>query len=167
MTRFLVLISFLLVTVGSLSAQRYAHLNFANVLSEIPATKAAEKKLEEFNQQLVKKGEEMAATLQQQATELEGQQQTLAPVEFESRRKALIAKRDELVKYEQKSEFDLEKKRQELLGPLIQSVKNAVRVVAEREGYQLVFDTSIFNAVLFAQESVDLVDEVMAELGVE
>ena len=160
---FLFVVSCLSLT--TLSAQKYGHMNFANVLSEMDGATRADERMKAVNDSLVNVGEAMAAELQEEARVLEQAQSTLPPVEFNKRRDALLAKRDDIGKFEQSMARQLEMERQKLLGPLISAVKEAVRVVAEREGYQLVFDTSIFNAVLFAEDSVDLAELVKAELA--
>ena len=156
----------LLVATGT-HAQRYGHLNFANVLSELPGTKAAESELEAFNKQLVARGEQMVRDLEAKANTLEGERSNLAPVEFQKRVAALQKDRQAIQSYEQEVAMKIERKRQELLGPLIQQVKDAVTRVAEANNFALVFDTSIFNAVLFAEDSEDLLSLVKAELGME
>lgn len=158
----------LLIALSPLAvAQQYGHLNFANLLSELPETEAAEQQLRAFNDQLVAEGEKMAAGLQAEAEQLARDQASIAPVKFRERRDALLAKQQKLGEFEQQVELDLEKKRQELLGPLIQRLRDAVDAVAERDGYALVFNTALFNAVLFAEDSADLTAAVRAELGLE
>lgn len=148
-----------------LGAQKYGHLNFANLLSEMPGTTAAEAELEAYNKELVAKGEQMVADLQTRVEEVQGQMDELPPVRLAELRAELAQQRDAIGAYEMQVQRDLEAKRQELLGPLIQQARDAIDVVAERNGYQLVFDTSIFNTILFAQDADDLMELVRAELG--
>lgn len=148
-----------------LGAQQYGHLNFANLLSELPGTKAAEAELESYKQELVAKGEQMVGDLQARVAEVQGQMDELPPVRLAELRAELAQQRDAIAAYERQVQRDLEAKRQELLGPLIQRVRDAIDAVAEREGYALVFDTSLFNTVLFAEDADDLMPLVKAELG--
>lgn len=156
----------LVLSVSGLNAQRYGHLNFANLLAEMPGTKAAESELEAYNKQLIAKGENMAADLQKRIQEVEAQVNDLPPIELDARRAELVKERDEILRYEQQIAVDLEKKRQELLGPLIEQARQTVEQVAQENGFSLVFDTSIFNAILFAEESEDLMALVRAKLGI-
>ena len=58
----------------------------------------------------------------------------------------------------------IQKKREEILGPILQKIENTIKAVAQEKGYVMVFDTSVYNAVLFAEESVDIMAEVKSRL---
>ncbi len=149
-----------------LTAQEYGHLNFANLLSEMPGTAAAETELEAYNQQLVEQGEQMVTDLRARVEEVQAQVEDLPPVRVEELRRELAAQRDEIAAFEQQIQVNLETKRQELLGPLIQEARAAINAVAEENGYVMIFDTSLFNTVLFAEDSDDVMDLVKAKLGI-
>ena len=157
----------LLLACGSLSltAQQYGHLNFANVLSELSGTKAAESDLEAYNQQLIKRGEELAAKFRADVQAAEDNYDDMSPNMVNEVRKKLERQQDEIMAYERQMSMKLEQRRQELLGPLIQQVKDAIKATAEAEGLLLVFDTSIFNAVLFADDTIDITEAVKLRLA--
>ncbi|MGB3798323.1 MAG: OmpH family outer membrane protein [Lewinella sp.] len=165
--RYLFLALFLSLSVfAPLTAQKYGHLNFANLLSEMPRTQAADSSLQSYNQELVNKGEEMVTELRARVQEVQAQVEDLPPVRVEELRAELAAQRDEIAAYEQQIQRDTEMKRQELLGPLIQEVRDAIDAVAEENDYIMIFDTSQFNTVLFAEDSDDIMDLVKAKLGI-
>ncbi|MBB4079295.1 outer membrane protein [Lewinella aquimaris] len=165
MPRLILFLLISLTSLTSLTAQKYGHLNFANLLSQMPGTKAAEAELKTYNQQLVAVGEKMVEDYRGRVRELEAQVDDLPPIEVNKFRAELDGEREKIGLYEQQMASDLEKKRQELLGPLIQQARDAIDAVAQENGYQLVFDTSLFNTVLFAQDSDDLMELVKAKLG--
>ena len=162
-TLFLLLPFFL--SLSALHAQKYGHLNLAILISEMPGTTAAEAELKTFNDAAVARGEQMVTDLQARVAEVETQRDELAPVKLEEMRLELTAARDSIVQYEQQMGVDVERKRQELLGPLIQQARDAVDAVARENGYQLIFDTSRFNTVLYGQDSDDIMPLVKAKLG--
>ncbi|WP_420461378.1 OmpH family outer membrane protein [Neolewinella sp.] len=155
----------LLLALTGLHAQKYGHLNFAILISELPGTEAAEAELKAFNDAAVAKGEQMVVDLKARVAEVEAQREELPPVRVEELRQELSAERDKIVQYEQQMGIDVERKRQELLGPVIQQAREAVEAVAEENGYQLIFDTSRFNTVLYGQDSDDIKPLVRAKLG--
>ncbi len=165
MQRLLLFLLLCLASLTALSAQKYGHLNFANLLSEMPGTKEAEAELSAFNDELVAAGEQMVKDFQARVQEVEAQVQDLPPVRVEELRVELTGEREKIARYEQQVGVDLERKRQELLGPLIEETRAATEAVAKEAGYTLVFDTSQFNSVLFAQDSDDLMPLVKAKLG--
>lgn len=159
----------LLLTLSSfapLSAQKYGHLNFAILISEMPGTTAAEAELSAYNDELTAKGEKMVADLQARVREVEAQIDDLPPIKVSELRAEFNRDREAIVAFEQQMAVDLQKKRQELLGPILEEARAAVKAVAEEEGYQLIFDTSRFNTVLYGKDSDDIKPLVKAKLGI-
>ena len=159
---------FLMVASLEVAAQKYGHLNFGNLISEIPETEAADKELEAYQKQLVAKGEEMAAAFQQNYTKLlqDVQNGTLSPQEQQTKEAELQKTQQSILQYEQEVIQKVNVKRDELLKPIVEKAQQAINDVAKEGGYLLIFDTSIFNAVLFAQESQDVMSQVKAKLGI-
>ena len=149
----------------TLSAQKYGHLNFAVLISEMPGTAAAEIELKAYNDSLTTVGEQMVTDLRARANELEAQREELAPVEVRARSKELSDERDRILQFERQMGIDVERRRQELLGPIISAARAAVEAVAEEGGYQMIFDTSNFNTVLFGRDEDDVMPLVKAKLG--
>ncbi|PHI19803.1 hypothetical protein CEQ90_11300 [Lewinellaceae bacterium SD302] len=153
---------------GGLFAQQYGHLNFGELLSSMPATETAEKQLQEYNDQLVAEGEKMAAALDAgikdfKAKEVSGD---YTPRQLEEMRNKLGQDQQALMLFEREAQNKLNKKRSELLEPVVTLANEAVEAVAKANGMKLIFDTSVFNAVLFADESKDVLNLVKKELGI-
>ncbi|NJB86516.1 outer membrane protein [Lewinella marina] len=165
MLRHLLLAASFLLAVGVLPAQKYGHLNFGNLLATIPGTEAAEAELSAYNDELVEEGERMVAALRARVAEIEAMVEDLPPVELDKYRAEIEQGRREIAAYEQEVGQKLEARRRELLGPLVAEARAAVQTVARENGYELVFDTSQFNTVLFARESDDLMELVRKQLG--
>jgi outer membrane protein len=150
-------------------SQKYGHLNFGNLITLLPETEAADKELEEYQKQLVAKGEEMAKSFQEKYIEFvkEVQGGNLPPVKQQEQQTALQQQQQEILDYEQEIVDLVQKKREELLKPIIDKADSAVQEVAKENGYTFIFDTSIFNAVLFASEADDVLPLVKAKLGIK
>ncbi|MEM6697099.1 MAG: OmpH family outer membrane protein [Bacteroidota bacterium] len=160
-------IAITLLSVTILNAQKYGHLNAGNLLQELPAVKAANTQLEAFQQQLVKKGEEMATAFQTklEAYIKEADSGVLSKVQMQEREGALSKEREDIVKYEQEVMMKVQEKRQELIEPILKKVDEAIQAVGKENGYKLIFDTSQINAILFVQESDDVAPLVKQKLG--
>jgi len=150
-------------------AQKYAHLNVGNLLELMPETQAADEELKAYQEELTAKGQEMANAFRKEAEQFlaDAQAGNLAPVVEEQKRKELTEKQQEIATYERDMEQKLSKKRMELLGPIEERVIKAVEEVAKEEGYTMVFNTSMFNSILFVRETDDLLPLVKAKLGIE
>lgn len=154
---------------GTALAQKYGHLNFGSVVSLMPETKSANSTLETYREGLIAKGEAMAQQFQTQYGKFVADVQSgeLSPVEQQKRQEALEKKQNEIITYEQVVQQQVETKRAELLQPIIQKVEKAVADVAQANGYVMVFDTSVFNAILFADQTDDLLPLVKTELDID
>ena len=162
------LLSFLLClffVTASLSAQKIAHVNFGNLLNDLPATETADAELEALSDQLTEKGEAMVAKFRTDYEELQQTAGDLAPVELRKRQEQLQSDQAAIQGLEQQIVVDVEKRRRELLEPIITRAKAAIEKVAKAQGYQFVVDSSVFNSVLFADEATDLTELVRQELA--
>lgn len=120
MKKLLLLFSIILVSVSIGSAQKYGHLNFGNLLSAMPETKAADKTLEEYQKQLVAKGEKMASDFQKKVTDYYDQVQAgdLAPKEQADLEKALQKQQTDIQAYEQEVSQKIQEKEMNYYNPL-------------------------------------------------
>lgn len=160
-----------LLSIGftSVMAQtKYGHVNFNGLVAQMTDTKAADSELEAFQKQLVSKGEEMAKAFQGRVEKFRQDIQGggVTPKTQQERETALGQERDGILKYEQEVQQKLTAKRQELLQPIVEKAQKAVEEYAKANGYGMVFDTSSFNAVLFAQDSEDLMPALKTKLGI-
>lgn len=153
--------------VSSAFAQKYGHVNFGNLLSLMPDVKTAEAGLQAYEKEQIAIGEKMVADFKKEYAETEAKVGDLTPKELKAIQEKL--KNDELAiqRFEQNMGNKVEVKRQELLGPIIKKAKEAVNAVAEAQNYALVFDSSIFGMVMFAEDTTDLLPEVKKHLGIQ
>ncbi|MEM8527716.1 MAG: OmpH family outer membrane protein [Bacteroidota bacterium] len=156
-----------LLSTTALNAQKYGHLNSGNLLQELPAVKSANTQLEAYQKQLVKKGEEMATAFQTKLNAYlqKAQSGELSQVQMQEQEGALSKERETIVQYEQEVIMKVQQKRQELLEPILKKVDEAVQAVGKENGYQMIFDTSLVNAIMFVRESDDVAPLVKQKLG--
>ncbi|RMF00569.1 MAG: OmpH family outer membrane protein [Bacteroidetes bacterium] len=160
--------AFLLLLSTMQAQDRYGHLNFGNLIAMMPETKDADAQLEAYQKDLVSKGEAMAKEFQTEYTAFVQavQEGNLPPIKQQEMQAVLEKKQQEIVAYEQEVAQLVNAKRQELLAPIVDKAQAAVDSVAQANNFLLVFDTSIFGAVLYAEESEDLMPLVKAALGI-
>lgn len=162
----------LLVTLSALQvgqAQKYGHLNFGNLLAALPETKSADSQIQEYSNQLIAQGEQRAKSLQDEYTGVVQKIQNgeMSPQQQKVAEQNLQKKQQDLQQFELEVQQKIAQKRQELLAPIIGKVQTAIDAVAKEKGMVMVFDTSVFNAILFSEDSDDIMAEVKAKLGVQ
>ncbi|NJB86445.1 outer membrane protein [Lewinella marina] len=154
----------LMVATATASAQKFGFVNSAEILADLPAMKAAESNLEGLQKQLQKKGQAMVESFQvdYQALQQKAQDGALSPKQQQEEAAKLQKREQEIGNFEQSMMNDLQKKRQELLEPIYKSVNDAIKAVAEENGYQFIFDQQV---LLYGQDSQDVSGLVRAKLG--
>jgi outer membrane protein len=89
--------------------------------------------------------------------------------EMKTKREAeIVAKEQEAQELKRKyfgSEGELFKKRQSLVRPIQDEIYNAVKSIAERQGYALVIDRASAMSIIYATPKIDISDEVLTALG--
>ena len=152
---------------STVSAQKFGYLNSQALLSEMSEVEQARANLEVLGQQLKKKGEAMVADLQQKygVVQQKAQEGGLSPKDQEAELAKLKAQEAEIAKFEQEMVQQLQKKEADLLQPILDKVNDAIKEVAQEEGYLYIFDSST-QVLLYADESSDVSSKVKTKLGI-
>lgn len=157
-----------MISFVSLSAQRYGHLNLGNLISMMPDAVAANDTLEQVQAVMVAEGEKLAAEFRTDAVKFSTDVKNglLTPKQQQEQEAALTQRQQELGSLDQLIGQVMEQKRNQLLEPILAKAQTAIDEVAKENGFKMVFDTSIFGAVMFAEETEDLMPLVKAKLGI-
>jgi outer membrane protein len=151
---------------GSYAQDKIAHINSASLMKDLPEIKAADSKLQAFQTQLQKKGEQMVTDLQAKYQDLSKKQQNgeISPKDLDTQSAALKAEESKINDYQQDMNNQLVQKRQELFQPILDRLNNLINDVAKEKGYNYVFDTST-GVLLYADEKYDLTEAVRAKIN--
>lgn len=150
----------------SMNAQKFGYIDSAALLSELPTVKAADSEITTFQQQLVAQGEQKVKAFETkyQAYIKQANEGTLSKVQMEQKEAELGKEQQEIAALEVEVQNKILKKREETLGPILDSVKKAVEAVGTENGYTMIFDTST-GTILHAAESENVMSLVKAKLG--
>lgn len=149
------------------NAQKFGFCNSTQLLAALPEVKQADTELQSYQTQLTKRGQEMVKALQDKAGDLKRKQDqgAISPKDAEVANAKLSEDQDNISKYEQEVYQKLAEKRKELYNPILDKVNDAMKKVAEENGFMLVFDTNS-DAVLYGDDSLDVTKLVKAKLGI-
>lgn len=155
-------------TILNVNAQRYAFVDTDYILSNIPAYKAAQQKLNQLSADWQKEIEDEYAEVEKMSKDYQTEK-VLLTKEMIKQREAEIAAKDRAVKELQKKFFgpqgELFKKRQELIKPIQDEIYNVIKDIAESGNYAIIFDTAAGATILFTDPKYDKSDEVLEKLG--
>lgn len=165
--RFTLLLCVALLSVVSAKAQgpKFGHINSAELLSAMPEVKDADKKLQEFAASLENQLKLMTNEYQTKVQTYQSQQGSMADPIKDAKIKEITDLEGRIQEFQQTAQESVSKKKEELYSPILKKAEDAIVELAKEKGYGYVFDTSA-GAVVYAQPSDDLMDQVKKKLGI-
>lgn len=149
------------VTLGASAAGKLAFINSATIIAKSPQSQAASKVLKEEFQQREADLRAMAKEIQG----LESKYQTdsaIMSAEKKKKAEAGIIQSKRKFKFDKKSlREDLQSRRRVLLQEIEKSISAAILVFGKKNGYDFIFA----EGVAYADEAVDVTDELLKELS--
>jgi outer membrane protein len=164
-----VFVAFLL-SAGSVHAQKYAIVDVAYILKNIPDYAKAQKQLDDIAADWQKEMDAKQSALNKMYKDYDAEQVMLSEDLRKKREDQLVLKEKELRDLQRQRfgyEGDLFKKRKELIEPIQKKVYDAVQRMAATRGYDFVLDKSEGITVIFADPKLDKSEDVLKELGVK
>src|SRR3954465_5991891 len=165
------LASALLLSVG-LSAQtgtaKFGYVDTDYIMGQIPEFKAAQSELDKTSVQWQKEIDEKYSEVDKLYKAYQADAILLTD-DMKKKRENEIINKEKEAKDLQKQRFgvdgELFKKRQELVKPIQDKVYNAIKAIAEKGAYSIIFDKSSDLTMLYTSSKLDKSDEVLAQLG--
>jgi outer membrane protein len=159
---------FLAVALPAQTAYKYGHMNFGNLVEQMPDVKAAEAKLKVFADKLAATDDSLTKSFQADYEKLAKAYQAgeLTPLVAQQQQAELEKRQQAIQAFEEDANKQVTDRRNELLKPILDKVQEAVNQVAKANGYAMVFDTST-GAALYALETEDITPLVKKQLGMQ
>jgi len=160
----------LLLTLGAIGAkaQKYALIDMEYILKNIPAYEMANEQLNAIS----KKWQDEVESVQQEAQNLYKTYQAdlvFLSADMKTKREAEIVAKEQAAQDLKKKYFgtdgELFKKRQSLIRPIQDDIYNAIKEIAEKQGYALVIDRASAMSIIYATPKIDISNDVLAKLG--
>lgn len=149
------------VTVGTVSAQKVASMDYEAVLSAMPETKKMATDLDTFSKT---KGDELnkqAEAFQKEVQQFQAEGAKLTEAQRTAKEAELQKKQQNLQQLQQTAQKDLATKRDTAVKPIIEKLNNAVEKVAKANGFDFIIDST----ALIYKAGPDATALVKKELG--
>lgn len=163
------ILTFLLIALiaGSASAQKFGHINTAELISVMPERDSAMKKMEAFSKDLQEIFEGMQVEFNKKVADFEKNQATWSEAIKGAKQKELVDMQRRLQEQNQVSQDDLEKEQQKYIAPIQEKMRATIAKVAKAQGLIYVFDIaggaiSYFNP----EQSMDVLPLVKKEMKI-
>jgi len=162
-------LSLLLMSISVLTvhAQKFGYINTQELLSSMAEMKLADNQVQALQNELLAKGEAMVIKFEAdyKAYMNEANSGTLSKVQMQQKEEVLVAKQDEIKKYEAEIQQKVSMKREELYKPVLDKVKAEIEKLGKEGGYTMIFDSSA-GMILHAADTENLMPILKSKLGV-
>lgn len=152
-------------TIGT--AQKYAYCNGGNLLEALTAKESLDTKLEAFSAPLINTGQDMMVAIKTKEKKFyeDIDKGLLSQIAIQQRQQELTTEVDKVQEFEKEVVDKVNKKRQELLNPILERIQTAIDDVAKAGGYAIIFDESLVGGILYSAGAKDIGPEVRSKLG--
>jgi outer membrane protein len=163
----LILLGTLLVACMPAKSQglKFGHINSQQLLTAMPESDSAQAKIEklagDYDQQL----EEMQVELNKKYDEYLSNRDNYTDLIRQTKEADITEMQQRIANFQQVAQQDLQTQQQKLLQPVLDKANNAIKQVAEENGFVYIFDVSRGNPVYFSDQSIDILPLVKTKLG--
>ncbi|MCH2225520.1 MAG: OmpH family outer membrane protein [Crocinitomicaceae bacterium] len=147
--------------VMSLAQDNFAHVNSQALLDTMDSYKAANEQMRQFEASGIKELQEMQVALSAKEQSLRDGAKTMAPIVIEMKQNELQADYARLQQRDQELQGQMQQVSYQLNQPILERVKEAIKIVSEREKIDYVMDVS---GMLYYKEANDITEKVIVEL---
>lgn len=147
--------------------QRFAYVDTDYILENLEEYQKAQTELDALSEKWQKTIEAKYAELEE-LRKIYKAEQILLTEEMKQKKLAEIEQKEKEAREYQKQKFGMEgelfQKRKELVKPIQDKIFEALKELADRNNYALIFDTAGGNNILFADPKYDKSDEILRKL---
>ena len=149
-------------------AQKFAVLDMAYILKNVPAYERAGEQLNQVSKKWQAEVEALTLEAQTMYKNYQNEVVFLSQEQKKTRQDAIMEKEKEAAELKKKyfgPEGELFKKRTALMTPIQEEIYNAVKDIAELRGYQMVIDKTGNSGIIYGSPKADISNEVLQKLG--
>ena len=145
--------------------KKFGHINSNELLLLMPERAAAEKQIQEEAKTLEAQLTTMSAEYRTKVQEYETGLAKMTELVKQTKAKEITDLQQRIQSFQVSAQEELEKKESELLAPIIEKAKKAIKEVSDKNGYGYVFDSST-GVIVNAPEGDDILPLVKKQLGI-
>ncbi len=152
---------------GIMSAQaqsKIAHIDTQAFIESMPSYQDAMKQLKQVEQTYQAEIDDLLKEAQKKNERYKAEAPTKTDEENQARMQELNEMQNSIMEYNQTATRDVQKKRQELMTPVLEKAREIIQSVARSKGYDYVLDSTVGSGVLLA-DGYDLLDDAKAALA--
>ena len=164
MKKILLIVAVSLIGVAA-SAQKFAHVNFQELVQLMPESDQARSVIQESQKNAQESYQEMMNEFQDKYAKYQQNVNTYTPATRKSKEDELTQIQQRIQEFSQNVEQELQEQQQKLMEPIYKKAQEKMQEIAKAGGYIFVFDRSSLLYIDEAQ-STDITPEVRKALGI-
>lgn len=153
-------------TMPAQNAPKIGYIDFNTLLQAMPGIDSVKIKLQKYSQTLSDQLDAMRAEMENKVLDYQNNQATMSDLIKQTKEKELQDLQSRTEAFQQKAQSDLQAKQQELLQPLVDKAKGAIKDVAKENKYTFILN-SIEDIVLYSEPADDVMPLVKKKLGLQ
>lgn len=143
---------------------KVAHIDTQTFIESMPAYQDAMQQMKQIEQTYSAEIEDLLKEAQKKNERYKAEAPTKTDEENQTRMQELNEMQNAIREYNQTATQDVQKKREELMRPIIEKARNIIQEVARAKGFDYVLDSTVGSGVLLA-DGYNLLDDAKATLS--
>lgn len=145
---------------------KFGHIDSNQLLSQMPERAKAKTDLEKYAKQLENTLSGMQTEFERKYNEYVASADSLSNLIRQTKEAELGEMQQRIQTFQQTAQQDLAQKENELLQPIVQKAKDAIKEVSDENNFTYVFDVGTGVLLYFSDDSIDILPMVKAKLGI-
>ncbi len=155
------------LTVQAQQKYKFGHINSQELLQSMPENDSAQAKLQRFAKELQDQFDAMQVEYNKKFQEFQDQQNNLTDLIKKTKMEELSHIQQTMQDFQANAQQEMQKKQAELLQPVIDKANQAIKEIAQENGFTYIFDISRGTILYFSDQSVDILPMVKKKLGIQ
>jgi len=153
---------------SSFAQQKIGHIDTQAILALMPERDSAAKIYEKFNAEITKNFESMNVTYNNLLETYTNQKDSLSAFIIAAKEDELRTMAGKIQNFQTVAQQELDKKQNDLMAPIVDKLKKAIKAVAEANKFTYIIDVAGGSLVYFPEdESLNILPLVKAKLGIK
>jgi len=145
---------------------KFGHINSQELLTAMPESDSAQATIEKLAGDYEQQIEEMRVELNKKYDGYLTNRDSYTDLIRQTKEADITEMQQRIANFEQVAQQDLQQQQQQLIQPVLEKANNAIKEVAEENGFVYIFDISRGNPVYFSEKSIDIQSLVRTKLGI-
>jgi outer membrane protein len=144
---------------------KFGHVDSRELLMSMPESDSAQTRIQQISEEYQQQMEEMQVELNKKYDTYLTNRESYTELIRQTKEADIQEMQQRIGQFEQMAQQDLQTQQQEFMRPILEKANNAVKEVAQENGFIYIFDTGSGNPVFWSEQSINILPLVKTKLG--